>query len=215
MVRMYFTTRFVLPSKTMTGAHWDEHYRSGTPPWETGRPSEELQRVIAEERIAPCRVLELGCGTGINAIWLAQQGFDVTAVDISPLAIERARQRAAESNVNVRFVLADVHELPPEFGTFPFLFDRGCYHAVRRQGVQGFLGILRQVTAPGSIGLFLAGNARDPHEPGKGPPVVSAEEIHAELGSVFEILRLREFRFDQVEGDGHQFLAWSCLVRRS
>jgi methyl halide transferase len=198
----------------MTGDDWDEHYRSGTPPWETGHPSEELQRLIAEERIKPCRVLELGCGSGINAIWLGQQGFDVTAVDISPLAIERARQHAADSNTNVRCMLADVLDLPQDLGNFAFVFDRGCYHAVRRHDVQGFLRTLRHVTAPGSIGLFLTGNARDPHEPGKGPPVVSAEEIHAELGSVFEIVRLREFQFDEVEGHGRKFLAWSCLVRR-
>src|SRR5207253_8569885 len=109
----------------------------------------------------------------------------------SPLAIARAVRRVAETNATVRFVLADVLDLPEEFGTFPFFFDRGCYHAVRRNDVGAYLRTLQQVTAPGSIGLVLAGNARDPHEPGKGPPVVSAEEIHAELGSAFEILHLR------------------------
>lgn len=62
----------------------DSFYQSGTAPWETKHPSTELQRVIAEEKLQPCRTIELGCGTGINAVWLAQQGFDVTAVDISP-----------------------------------------------------------------------------------------------------------------------------------
>ena len=198
----------------MNDSKWDEHYRRGTPPWETGRHSEELQRVIADDQIEPCRVVELGCGSGINAVWLAQKGFDVTAIDISTLAIERAKQRAAEANVSVQFILADVLDLPGQFGPFPFVFDRGCYHAVRRSDVQGFLRTLRQVTTPRSLGLFLTGNARDPHEPGQGPPVVSAEEIQAELGSVFEILRLREFEFDQVETDCRQFLAWSCFVRR-
>src|SRR5205809_7658578 len=79
------------------GAVWDVHYRSDKPPWETGRPSEELKRVIAEQGIRPCRVVELGCGTGINAIWLAQQGFDVMALDFSPLAIAKAQKRAAAS----------------------------------------------------------------------------------------------------------------------
>jgi hypothetical protein len=74
---------------------------------------------------------------------------------------------------------------------------------------------LTRITAPGSLGLVLTGNARDPHEPGQGPPVVSAEELHAELEPVFEIVRLREFRFDTVEEEGAGFLAWSCLVRRA
>ena len=199
----------------MPGTDWDVHYQSDKPPWETGRPSEELQRVIAEQKIQPCRMIELGCGTGINAIWLAQQGFDVTAVDFSPLAIEKAVRRAAEAHATVRFVLADVLDLPERFEAFPFFFDRGCYHAVRRDDVHGYLRTLRQITAPGSIGLVLTGNARDPHEPGKGPPVVSAEEIRAELGSAFEIVRLCEFSFDQVEDEGVRFLAWSCLLRRA
>jgi methyl halide transferase len=197
----------------MAGAEWDVHYKSGNPPWETGRPSEELQRVIAEQKIQPCRVIELGCGTGINAVWLAQQGFDVTGVDFSSLAIEKANRRASEANANVRFVLADILALPGDFGTFPFFFDRGCYHAVRRQDVAGYLRTLQQVTARGSIGLVLTGNARDPHKPREGPPVVSAEEINAELGSVFDV-QLREFYFDQIE-DGVRFLAWSCLLHRA
>jgi SAM-dependent methyltransferase len=160
-------------------------------------------------------MIEFGCGSGINAVWLAQQGFDVTAVDFNSIAIERANKRAADANVAVRFILADVLNLLEEFEPFPFFFDRGCYHAVRRNDVQGYLGTLQQITAPGSIGLVLTGNARDPHEPGMGPPVVSDEEIKTELGSAFEIVHLREFYFDQNEGDGVRFLAWSCLLRRS
>jgi hypothetical protein len=71
---------------------------------------------------------------------------------------------------------------------------------------------LCRLTRPGALGLVLAGNAREPHEP--GPPVVSEEQIRAELGPLFDIVKLREFRFDQVEAVGVQFLAWSCLVRR-
>jgi SAM-dependent methyltransferase len=198
----------------MSGSEWDVHYQSGKPPWETGQPSAELARIIAEERIQPCRTIDLGCGSGINAVWLAQQGFDVTAVDFSGLAIQKAEQRALAAGVTVRFLPSDVLALPDNVGEFPFFFDRGCYHAVRRGDVQGYLRTLRRITAPGSIGLVLAGNAKDPHEPGHGPPVVSEEELRAELGSTFEIVRLREFHFDQIEGDGVQFLAWSCLLRR-
>lgn len=197
-----------------SGSDWDVHYQSGKPPWETGQSSSELARVIAEERIKPCRVIDLGCGSGINALWLAQQGFDVTAVDFSGLAIEQARQRAAAAGVTVRFLQADVLALPDDVGPFPFFFDRGCYHAVRRGDVQDYLRTLQRITASGTIGLVLAGNAKDPHEPGQGPPVVSEQELRTELGSVFEIADLREFYFDQIERDGVRFLAWSCLMRR-
>jgi SAM-dependent methyltransferase len=197
----------------MATSDWDVHYQSGMPPWETGRPSEELQRVLAERKIAPCRMIELGCGSGINAVWLAQQGFDVTGVDVSSLAIAKAKERARIANVNVRFRLADVLDLPDDIGTFAFFFDRGCYHAVRRDDVQAYLRTLEQVTAPGGMGLVLTGNAKSTHEPTMGPPVVSEPEIRSELGSVLEIVQLREFFFDQIEG-GVRFLAWSCLLRR-
>ncbi len=193
---------------------WDERYEKGDTPWETGAPSTELQRVLGETAVPPGPALELGCGTGASAVWLARQGFDVTAVDISPLAIERARRRAEQAGVGVRFLTADVLRPPEELGgPFDFFFDRGCYHVVRREDVAGYLRTLERLTRPGSVGLVLAGNAREPHEP--GPPVVSEEEIRAELGSLFDVVRLREFRFDQVEEGGVRFLGWSCLLRRA
>jgi SAM-dependent methyltransferase len=176
---------------------WNERYRQGDIPWDTGRPSAELARVAAEEKLAPCRAIELGCGTGTNAVWLASQGFDVTGVDVSPLAIERARQRAVAAGVRVRFVEADVLDPPDLGGPFQFFFDRGCYHVVRRVDIDRFLKTLSKITQAGALGLVLTGNAREPHDPG-----------------IFEIVRLREFRFETAGPDVPPFLAWSCLVRK-
>jgi methyl halide transferase len=192
-------------------ARWEERYRSGDTPWDTGKPSSELQRVLAAENIRPCRAIELGCGSGTNAVWLAQQGFVVTAVDLSSLAIERARARAASEGAKIDFLCADVLNLP-DLGRFDFFFDRGCYHVVRRIAVQRYQQTLQRLTHAGTVGLVLAGNAREPHEP--GPPVVDEREIREELGQEFDIVWLREFRFDQVEMVGFQFLGWSCFLRR-
>jgi SAM-dependent methyltransferase len=194
-------------------SRWNERYEKGDTPWETSQPSSELKRVLTEVPIGPCRTLELGCGTGANAVWLAQQGFEVTAVDFSTLAIERARQRADEAGVSVHFLAADVLHPPPELaGPFDFFFDRGCYHVVRREEPEAYAATLRRLTRSGTWGLVLAGNAREPHEP--GPPVVTEEQIRGEFGSVFDIVQLREFRFDQVEADGTRYLGWSCVLRR-
>lgn len=191
---------------------WDERYAKGDTPWETGQPSSELQRVVAEIPIRPCRALELGCGSGASAVWLAKQGFHVTALDISASAIERACQRADQAGVRVRFLVADVLNPPPELaGPFDFFFDRGCYHVVRRDDPQAYVETLGRLTGPEARGLVLAGNAREPHEP--GPPVVSEEQIRKELGSHFDIVRLREFRFVPGETFSECFLGWSCLLR--
>jgi methyl halide transferase len=101
---------------------------------------------------------------------------------------------------------------PDLSGPFDFFFDRSCYHVVRREDPTAYVKSLHRLTRPGALGLVLTGNAREPHEP--GPPVVSEEQIRAELGELFEIIHLREFRFDQVEADGARFLGWSCLLRQ-
>jgi len=194
-------------------AHWDDHYRTGQPPWETGSPSSELKCVIAEQHIAPCRAVDFGCGSGINAVWLAQQRFDVTGIDLSPLAIQQARGSAAEVGVTIRFEQDDLLALRGQYEPFPFFLDRGCYHAVRRVDATAYVRTLRQLTQPNALGLILAGNSRSQHQPGQGPPVVSEEELRSELGVAFEIVRLREFEFDGTPGPT-PFLAWSCLVRR-
>ena len=109
--------------------------------------------------------------------------------------------------------VADVLNPPTQLvGPFDFFFDRGCYHVVRRDDVTAYLKTLRRLTRAGSLGLVLTGNAREPHQP--GPPVLTEEQIRQEVGRLFEIVQLREFRFDQVEADGSRFLGWSCFLRR-
>ena len=114
--------------------------------------------MIAEEQIAPCRAIDLGCGTGINSVWLAQQGFDVTGVDLTALAIERARRRAAEERVAVRFLQADVLDFPPDlesqpgFEPFLFFFDRGGYNSGSEKDVQAKVRTLIRKNGPSSQG---------------------------------------------------------------
>lgn len=191
---------------------WNERYRDGNLPWDTGRPSSELQRVLERKSIGPCRALDIGCGTGTNSVWLAQQGFDVTGIDLAPLAIEQAERRARAAGVRANFLVADVFNLPELGGPFAFFFDRGCYHAVRRISLTLYAPAVSRQLAPGGRGLILAGNAREPHEP--GPPVVTEEQLREELGVAFQILDLHEFRFDEAPGVAEQFLGWSCLVEK-
>lgn len=196
---------------------WNERYATQNTPWDSGRPSQELIRVLDERAIAPCEALEIGCGTGTNAVYLAQRGFRMTAFDLVPLAIEQAKERAARAGVRVDFRVVDLFD-PPEFGkTYPFVFDRGVYHSVRGEGLDRFLRTLASLTAPGSLYLVLTGNANDTTASDRGPPRVSAQELCAELGGLFELIQLREFTFDGVviEGQPVTPLGWSGLLRRT
>lgn len=190
---------------------WDERYRQGTPPWDVGRPSPELVRLI-EERIVPRgSVIDLGCGTGADAVFLAKRGFDVTAVDVSPIAIERARSRAEQHDALIRFVLGDALKFGQTAGTFDFVFDRGFYHAIRQTNITGFLDMLWRITRPGTIYLSLSGAPRE--ETDDGPPQVTADQIRNELGRLFEIIELRPIRTEAVtRPEGYP--GWSCLMRR-
>jgi SAM-dependent methyltransferase len=200
------------PPAAADAERWDHRYRDHDTPWDTGYPSTELQRSLAERKLPPCRALEVGCGTGTNLIWLAQEGFDCTGIDLSPRAIEQARLKATAAGVNVRLVIGDVCA-PPDLGEpFEFVFDRGCYHAVRRNDVAPFLRAMESWTAPGAQGLVITGNAKSDRK--NGPPVVTEEEIRAELGSVFKFVMLREFWLDEPPGSREKWLGWSCWVRK-
>ena len=86
-----------------TDRDWNTRYVEGDLPWDSGLASRELRRVLDETGIAPCRALELGCGTGTNAIELARRGFDVTAVDCAPRALEIAQRKATAAGVTVNW----------------------------------------------------------------------------------------------------------------
>jgi SAM-dependent methyltransferase len=201
------------PEGTRLLARWDAAYRGGRRPgWDTGRPSSALRKMVEDGMIRPCRAVELGCGLGTNAVWLARQGFDVTAIDIAPTALARAEEKAREAGVPVRWLLADVLALPP-LEPFDFVFDRGCYHGVRRHGGAGYVESLRRLTRPGALVLILSGSANDPRK-GGGPPRVKEEEIRGDFSPSFHIEWLRETRFDSRGGDRQGAVAWSVLLRR-
>lgn len=193
-------------------SHWNQRYESGSTPWDSGLPSAELRRIVDESKIQPCRVLELGCGTGTNAILLAQLGFEVTAVDLSPLAIEQAIAKAEEAGVNVDWNCDDVCSIDQPDEPFPLVFDRGCFHCIRRDvAVEAILQTLERVTATGSRLIVFTGNANEKRE--HGPPGLFEEDIRNDLGALFEINQLRPFYFEDAGGEQGP-LGWSCLATR-
>jgi SAM-dependent methyltransferase len=193
--------------------HWDRQYRRGRPVWDSDRPTSELVRTVEVEDIRPCRALKLGCGTGSNAVWLARRGFAVTAIDVSPVALLRARDRALRANVAVRYLLGDLRDMGPRGGPYDFVVDCGCFGAVQLADAPGYREALRRLTRPGSLALVLTGNDHEPEDPA-GPPALSEATLRQELGELFDVVRLREFRFDAEQGRGKRYLGWSCLLQR-
>lgn len=73
-------------------------------------------------------MLEIGCGNGRNAIYLAQKGFTVTAVDLSKQALDWAQKEANVQNINIQFICENIFNLKLESQTFDYIYDSGCFH---------------------------------------------------------------------------------------
>ena len=191
---------------------WDERYRTGDLPWDTHRHDKHLEQIVAEYSIEPCAALELGCGTGTNAIWLAERGFRVTALDVSSVAIEMAGEKASRDGAVVEFLTADIlaDEIPG--APFAFAFDRGCFHSFdelsdRIVCVEGVWGSL----ADDGLWLSLIGSADGPARE-VGPPRRSVRAIAETVEPLFEILSLRSTHFDSDLPEPPR--AWECLMRK-
>ena len=134
-------------------------YRVGFAPWER-RNVAELWRPLFEGPLAlePGRALDIGCGSGLDAVHLAGRGWQVTAVDFVDKALARARQRAAEEGVEVQWVQGDVGELE-RLGLEPgysLVYDFGCIQGLPDSARRGAAAGLTALAAPGARLLFLA-----------------------------------------------------------
>ncbi len=189
--------------------HISDRYATGETPWDSGTPSPELIRVVAAGKVPGRTVLEMGCGTGTNAIELARRGYRVTAVDLVPMAIERARDKAKDAGVTIDFRAGDLTTIDLG-GPYDGLLDIGLYHGIRNRNLAGFTSMLQRVSRPGTRWLSLAGNANETTP--EGPPVVREEDFRTELEPMFRVLEVHEFRFD-LRPDLRP-LAWSILMER-
>jgi len=192
---------------------WDAGYRKGHPPlWDAGLPSGELKKLVEQGTIRACRVVELGCGSGTDAVYLASKGFEVTAIDIAPTALNQAQEKARKAGVQVRWLFADVLAAP-KLDPFDFIYDRGCYHEVRDQNLAAYQQTVRRYSRPGTRFLLLAGSINETSLD-YGPPRLAAEEIRDDFSALFDFEWIRESRFEIAQPNAIGPLAWSVLMRR-
>ena len=191
---------------------YQKRYESGNTPWDVGRADFNLTETVTQHPIPSCKALDIGCGTGDNSIWLAQEGFLVTATDVVGAALEQAREKAANVGVKCDFHLIDFLENEIEGMPFGFIFDRGCFHSFtteddRKRFAQNAAAHLDE----SGLWLTIVGNA-DEDRQGPGPPQRSATDIVLAVEPYFEILSLQSSLF----GSNHPKppRAWRCLMRK-
>jgi cyclopropane fatty-acyl-phospholipid synthase-like methyltransferase len=129
-------------------------YAFRRPPWDSGISPPELLEFIRNHPSG--RAIDLGCGTGTNALTLAGHGWHVTGVDFSIVAIERARQKARQANLPVTFLVDDVTRLPDAIGPFDLALDIGCFHGIHARLRPAYLKTLSRVLVPGGTWLLYA-----------------------------------------------------------
>lgn len=191
---------------------WDQRYAEGNLPWDSGVPDGHLQVVVGAYGIEPGKALEVGCGTGTNAIWLARRGFDVTGMDLSSVAIERAEAKAAEAGVDVRFVAGDFLSDPVPGGPYDFVYDRGALHTFDSPKDRArFAERVAEALKPGGVWFSLIGSTDGPDRD-VGPPRRSAVEVTTAVEPYFEVLELRSTSFDQ--GEHRRARAWVMVGRK-
>ena len=191
---------------------FQERYKSGNTPWEIHRADYNLINTVRNTPIGPCKALDIGCGTGNNVIWLAQQGFAVTGIDSTELAISHAREKAKEAKIDCAFHVLDfLNDTIPD-APYDFAFDRGCFHHFQEYDkLSEFAQKIAKILKNDGLWLTLTGNA-DETRKGPGPPQLSARLIVNAAEPYFEILSLISNHFDTDQDVPAK--NWVCLMRK-
>src|SRR3989475_5265331 len=140
---------------------FEEMYTEGTPPWDIGRPQREFVRLEEAGEIEG-RVLDVGCGTGENALYLATRGHEVWGVDAAPTAIEKAKEKAKARDVAATFRLHDALELKKLQRTFDTVIDSGLFHTFSDQDRPRYAQSLGSVLRKGGHAFVMCFSEREP-----------------------------------------------------
>ncbi|MEW5721043.1 MAG: class I SAM-dependent methyltransferase [Chloroflexota bacterium] len=180
-------------------------YRLGTPRWDSGSVPPEVSALVASNHARTA--LDLGCGTGTSAIYLAQHGYSVVGVDFTSKAIEIARIKAQLADVQVDFRVGDVTRLDSLGVREPLdlVLDIGCFHGLDAAGRARYAEQLARLTHPDSTFLLWGFD---------GPAMfgtygITSEQIRQQFAPHFAVTRSK-----RGEGIGKRVGVWFWLVRR-
>jgi len=189
---------------------WDWMYLFKKTPWDTGITPPEIVSMIESGKVSIGRALDLGCGTGTNAITLAQRGFDVTAIDVSRRAISLAKRKArsAERLDRIRFERGDVTLMRRWVigHSIDYAYDIGCFHNLNAEARQRYVAALTAVLKPGAFYMLYA------FEPQADRRGVALDEIAALFDAAYQLCGMRRGNDSTGAARGS---AWYTFVKRA
>ncbi|MEU9836330.1 class I SAM-dependent methyltransferase [Streptosporangium sp. NPDC048047] len=205
-----FGDRSPTSHERMTGQPWDASYHDGPAPWDIERPQPAVVRLAAEGGFAGT-VLDVGCGTGENALHVAALGLPVLGVDVAETALAIARERAADRGIDAEFATADAFRLERLGRRFDTVLDCGLFHTFDAAERPGYAASLASVTGHGgTLYVLCFGDG-----PGAGPHPVGREELEAafEPGGGWDVVAVEPDRIQtRYHDDGAP--AWLATIRR-
>jgi SAM-dependent methyltransferase len=195
----------------MTGLPWDASYQDGRAPWDIGHPQPAIVRLASKGGFAGM-VLDAGCGTGENALYLASLGLLVLGVDVAETALEIARAKAADRGIKVKFAAADAFELECLGRKFDTVLDAGLFHTFDGDERPRYVASLALVTENGGTVYVLCfsdvGSETGPHP-------ISQAELRAAFNASdgWNVVAIEPERV-QTRFHDHGAPAWLATIKR-
>ncbi len=189
---------------------FDSAYR-GTPPWDIGRPQKEFVELVRMGEITGS-VLDIGCGTGEHALFFAGEGYEVWGIDSSPLAIEKAREKAAGRGLHVHFLVLDALDLSRLNRKFDTATDSGLFHTLSDEDRPLFVDNLEAILSPGGKYFMLCFSDQEPG--GYGPRRITQREIRDSFRDGWSINYIRAATFEsRTRAEGPR--AWLSSISKN
>ena len=186
-----------------------------TPPWDTKAPKDNVV-TWQTQGLVHGAVLDIGCGLGDNAIYLAKQGFDVTGLDISPTALSTAERRAKDAGVHVTFAVTDSTKLEGFTDAFDTIVDSGMFHCLDDNAKRSYAAAAHRATRPGATLLLSCFSDANPADEDWPRPAVSEQTLRDVLGGAgwdIESLEPATWR-REIDGQEVEMAFWYVRAQR-
>ncbi len=169
-------------------------------PWNIESPPEALVTLVESDQVKPCRTLDLGCGAGNYAIFLAERGFDVTGIDISPTAIKIARENATKRESHCDFIVGDIlNSLDKVEDTFDFAYDWEVLHHIFPENRKRYVENVHNLLNPDGKYLSVCFSEKDPCFGGSGKYRKTPIETTLYFSSEKELMELFSDYFNIID----------------
>lgn len=205
----------------MLNQDWNQRYITGDIPWETGSHNEAMENLFKQYVAKGTHVLELACGVGTNAEFLAKTGYEVTAIDLSVEAIRLAQASAQEKNLTIEYRQLDFLKEITKLSTYDVIFDCAFFHILDEVSIrQQFVERLYQLCKPNALWISIACSKDDAEKISRetgvsSPPVRSLVDVISVIEPKFEVLEVRkcEFKVHRANEGKAKFKAWAGVYR--